>query len=327
MDNLAHTLAGAVLGEAGLKEKTGLGMTTLMIAANLPDVDVIALAFGENLAFRRGITHGPLGLILLPIVLAALMWAFDRWQGRRGKRPEKRVPVNFKRLLILSYIGAISHPMLDWLNVYGVRCLAPFSDRWFYGDTLFIIDVWLWTVLALGVWLSRRRRKHGKGAPRVPALVSICALVLYIAAMGAGSAVAEARAADAIIAAGYGTPDLVIASPPPIDPFRRDIIYRVGDRMSGDIGGGVARLLPTPELTLGAPPFANEMDDAVVAEAAARSKPLADFLFWSRIPYAKIDRTTSSTRVVVTDARYDDAPTSGGFTVDVVVPAAADPAR
>ena len=36
MDNLAHTLAGAALGEAGLKKKTGLAMATLMIAANLP---------------------------------------------------------------------------------------------------------------------------------------------------------------------------------------------------------------------------------------------------------------------------------------------------
>ena len=93
MDNLAHTLAGAALAEAGLKQKTGLGLATLMIAANLPDIDVIALAFGENLAVRRGITHGPLGLLILPVLLTGIMLWFDRWQQRRGTRPESRLPV------------------------------------------------------------------------------------------------------------------------------------------------------------------------------------------------------------------------------------------
>jgi inner membrane protein len=69
MDNLAHTLAGAALGEAGLKQKTGLAMAALMIAANLPDIDALGLLFGENLAWRRGWTHGPIALVLMPIAL------------------------------------------------------------------------------------------------------------------------------------------------------------------------------------------------------------------------------------------------------------------
>ena len=42
----------------------------------------------------------------------------------------------------------LTHPVLDWLNNYGIRLLMPFSPRWFYGDAVFIIDPWLW--LALG---------------------------------------------------------------------------------------------------------------------------------------------------------------------------------
>lgn len=60
MDNLAHTLVGAALGYAGLKSRTGLGMATLMISANLPDIDVLGIPFGETLAWRRGWTHGPI---------------------------------------------------------------------------------------------------------------------------------------------------------------------------------------------------------------------------------------------------------------------------
>src|SRR5688572_20546197 len=39
MDNVCHTLVGAALGEAGLKQRTRYGNVTLMIAANLPDID------------------------------------------------------------------------------------------------------------------------------------------------------------------------------------------------------------------------------------------------------------------------------------------------
>ena len=159
MDNLAHTLAGAALGQAGLKRRTGLGMATLMIAANLPDLDALALLVGESIAWRRGWTHGPVGLLVLPLLLVPIMIWFDRWQARRGTRPAARLPVRAGWLLGLAYIGILSHPLMDWLNVYGIRWLMPFSDRWFYGDTLFIIDVWLWIMLALGVWLSRRREK------------------------------------------------------------------------------------------------------------------------------------------------------------------------
>ena len=157
MDNLTHSLVGAVLGQAGLKRKTGLAMPALIIGANIPDIDAACffwLEGTEHLAFRRGITHGPPAMVLLPLILAGALWGFDRWQERRGKRPEGRLPVHFGWLYGLSLLGCLSHPAFDWLNVYGVRLLEPFSSAWSYGDTLFIIDVWLWALLiGLLAWL------------------------------------------------------------------------------------------------------------------------------------------------------------------------------
>ncbi len=55
MDNLTHSLAGALLGQMGLKRLTGRAMPTLIIAANLPDIDAVATLLGrESLAIRRG---------------------------------------------------------------------------------------------------------------------------------------------------------------------------------------------------------------------------------------------------------------------------------
>mgnify|MGYP000430317752 CR=1 FL=1 len=89
-------------------------------------------------------------MLLLPLILWGIMLWFDRWQTQREKRPEKRLPVHKGWLLVLAYIGCLSHPLFDWFNSYGIRLLEPFSSQWFYGDTLFIIDIWLWAALIAG---------------------------------------------------------------------------------------------------------------------------------------------------------------------------------
>src|SRR3546814_6771818 len=76
MDNLTHSLAGAMLGQMGLKRRTGLAMPTLILAANLPDIDAGCALYGiESLAMRRGLTHGPIALLVLPLLLWAAMLA------------------------------------------------------------------------------------------------------------------------------------------------------------------------------------------------------------------------------------------------------------
>src|SRR2546423_5761045 len=119
MDNLCHTLVGAALGEAGLKRQTRLGSATLMIASNLPDIDV--LVFGTStpsVAFRRGWTHGVLADVFLPLLLAGIIVLASRRRG--GVRP--------MQILALSYLGVILHVLMDLLNNYGVRLLMPFSQ-------------------------------------------------------------------------------------------------------------------------------------------------------------------------------------------------------
>ena len=70
MDNLTHSLVGALLGQMGLKKRTGLAIPTLILAANLPDIDVLVfLTDTLPVSFRRGWTHGVLAQATLPILL------------------------------------------------------------------------------------------------------------------------------------------------------------------------------------------------------------------------------------------------------------------
>ena len=295
-------------------------MATLIIAANLPDVDALGVFFGENLAWRRGWTHGPVAMLVLPPLLVGAMLLLDRWQSARGSRPAGRLPLHVGWLFALAYIGWASHPLLDFMNTYGIRLLMPFSERWFYGDTLFIIDVWLWTGLALGVWLSRRRGRRGSAHRGRPALISLGAAAAYISAMGASSIAAERLTRQAAEARGHGPIRTVVASPVPVNPFRREMVHSTDDAS----GFGVLQWTPSPILRLEPGLTQKNMDDPAIAEAR-RVKAIADFLYWSRLPFAKVERRPDGTTVTIADARYSDGGMRGTFVRTLHLPPAAAP--
>ncbi len=158
MEPLAHLMVGGCLGESGLKRQTPLAMAALVAGSMLPDVEGVCYLAGADVAFyyRRGLTHGVLALVVLPLALTGLLLLYDRlW--RRSRHPGA-LPAKPGRLLALSFLAVASHPFLDWLNNYGVRLLMPFSGHWFYGDTLFIVDPWIWIVAGAAVVLTASRR-------------------------------------------------------------------------------------------------------------------------------------------------------------------------
>jgi inner membrane protein len=159
MDNLAHSLVGAWMAEAGLKRKTPLATVTLVLGANLPDLDGFTMlgSADTSLLLRRGITHGVLALAVLPWMLAGAVMLGDKYLRRR-RHPEKEA-ARFWPLLVLSSLSVASHTLLDWMNNYGVRVLMPFDGRWFYGDALFIIDPWMWLLAGAAVIMADARAR------------------------------------------------------------------------------------------------------------------------------------------------------------------------
>jgi len=302
VDNICHTLVGAALAEAGLKRRTALGSATLMIAANFPDIDVIAVPLGHSLGFRRGITHGILALLLLPVVLTFLMIGWHRWRGR-GERPDTRW------LLALSAIGIVTHPVLDWMNTYGMRWLMPLDPTWFFGDALFIVDPWIWLTLGAGVWVSRRR-----GTLR-PAKMALFAVGAYIAAMMELAGYARGAVKTALTTQGL-TPDTVVVEPLPANPFQRRVIYHWNAAYHLATFTIIDRALSAPWLAI---PL-NAGDPAV--EPANRTPQGREYHSWTRLPYYIIETTPDTTWVTIADARYTLDGRSSWATTRIRVPRA-----
>lgn len=163
MDPIAHTLFGATLAETRLKALTHLAIPALILGANAPDIDAITMLVDRDLSlgFRRGWTHGVIAMFVLPAVLTVLLLLFDRISAKvLGQAP--RAKPGF--LFLLSFLAVLSHPLLDWLNTYGVRLLMPFDSAWFYGDALFIVDPWVWLLMSATVVLAHSRSQESIGA-------------------------------------------------------------------------------------------------------------------------------------------------------------------
>lgn len=313
MDNVCHTLLGAALAEAGLARRTSLGYATLLVGANLPDIDVAAVPFGASLAVRRGWTHGFLALAALPVLLTGAMVWWARRRARRG-RP-LAAPFLASQVLLLALIAILTHPVLDFLNDYGMRWLMPFSGRWFYGDAVFIVDPWLWLALGVGVLLSRRLAHDGRPSVR-PARIALAFTAVYVTAMLGTTAWLRASVARQLAARGVATSRLMVA-PVALDPFRRRVVADAGSAYRL----GTVSLLHD-DLVLDSTAVPKGTVDAAALAGVMQSPRGRAFLSWARFPFFRVERRGASTLVHIGDARYTTVPNEGFGGLTVQLPAA-----
>jgi len=308
MDNLCHTLAGAALGKAGLATRTRYGMATLMISANLPDIDVaVFLTDTLPMSFRRGWTHGVLAQVLLPVALAAVAWAIGRRPRPAASAPAvsrgrgaETAPASFRQLLLLSFIGLYSHIFLDFLNSYGIRLLMPFSDRWFYGDALYIMDPWLYALLGGSVWLASRAARRRAANPRRPAQIGLAIAAIYTLAMLGSNWWARAVVHEGLTRAGQADTRFMV-TPVFANAFRREVLIDTGDRYEK----GQLWFEPAPHFR----PAGYGVDKGFGQPEArlALTTPTAQaYLGWSRFPFVVVDRTVAPPRLLLNDYRYSD---------------------
>ena len=296
---------GAAFGEAGLKHRTRFGAAALMISANIPDVDVLVFFSGTPpVAFRRGITHGIVAQLLLPIVLTAVFVVVARFRPPRDGDDRPLRPV---WLLLLSFAGVYSHVFLDFLNNYGVRLMTPFTWRWFYGDAVFIVDPWLWLMLGVGIWLTRRRQAF------TPVRGALIFATAYIVLM-----LVSARAARGIVERVWhdtrgASPVALMVGPLPVTPFTREVIVDAGDHYET----GTFSWWST-SLTMDTEKVPKNDENPGVAAARESSANIRAFLVWSRFPFWTSGPEGQGVRVSVYDMRFLSG--GRGFAQSAVVP-------
>jgi membrane-bound metal-dependent hydrolase YbcI (DUF457 family) len=156
LDNVTHTLVGVTLARTPLG-RAGRGTTTaLVLASNAPDIDVVSLLGGTTryMQWHRGPTHGPIGIIVLGLVSAALAWLWERRRPADGQAAAP--PLRFAMLAVVAMFGVTTHVLMDLPTSYGIRLLSPFDWHWYAFDWMPIVDVYLLVALAAGLFFGRQ---------------------------------------------------------------------------------------------------------------------------------------------------------------------------
>src|SRR5690242_704225 len=132
MDNITHSLAGALIGQMGLKRRSRFGMAACLLGANAPDIDVFAPLFMQvdGIQFHRGPIHGVFAWPILAAGIVAILWLLDRLRpGRDGALPFRPGP-----LFVVTFLAVLTHPFLDWLTTYAIALFSPANWNWYSGN-------------------------------------------------------------------------------------------------------------------------------------------------------------------------------------------------
>ena len=175
MDNITHSLVGVALADLASgptsKSQRPLLVGAGIVAANLPDIDLAYSSITPSplgyLLHHRGHTHTIVGLVGLAV---ALVLAYGLFPSVRKMRISGQL-----RFWLLIAIALASHLALDALNTYGVHPFYPVDGNWYYGDTVFILEPFLWLMLGIAV-AAHARSRTARFIAGLPLLVLLCTI-------------------------------------------------------------------------------------------------------------------------------------------------------
>ena len=319
MDPLTHLLTGACLSRSGFNRKNALATPVMMLAAEIPDIDVVAYLGGSvtGFAHHRGFTHTLLGTLFDAALAVGLIY-FLHWVYRRWRQPsEGTAPPRWRLLYLFAVLAGLSHLLLDYTNSYGIRPFAPFNWRWYSWDIVSIIEPVMLAALIIGLAvppllgligeeIGERRRKAPRGRGG-----AVFALLVIVALWGVRD-FQHRRAVAALDSLLYdGKSALrVSAFPYTLTPFRWHGVVETEDHFeellvssrAGEVDReGRARVRYKPEET-------------PVTLAAKRSYLARVYLDWAQYPIWEVEETNEPKRAYIVrflDLRYDYPPPSG----------------
>ena len=309
MEPITHFLFGATLSRAGLNRKTALATATMTLAAEAPDLDVIARLGGSVSLFahHRGFTHSFLGLPLVAAVVVGFMYLVWRLGGRRTRDPN--LPPGWAVLFGYAYLAGLSHILLDFTNSYGVRPFWPFSERWYSWDIVDIIEPVLLVIMILGLILpslfSLINQEIGARQKDPPGRFAAMVALLGVVACWGFRDYEHRRAVTMLESQTYqgAEPLRVSAYPYMINPFRW---YGVAETPAAFAMMNVDSLTPEvdPE---GRMQFRYKPEETPVTLAAKKSYLGRVYLDWAHYPVTETEQVDEGSVAYIVrfrDLRY-----------------------
>ena len=223
MDPLTHTITGWLVARAGLERAAPYATPTLLVAANIPAVDIVQALGGGTfyLAHYRTWSHSLIGAAVLGAAVGLAFWKLAT-RLRQGSGGQGVAP---SRLMALGIVGAMTHLLLDWMTAGGAQLLWPFHGARYALDWFPQMDLWLFVALVLGVALPGLFRliteeigaRSTRGGMLAGAWLALAALMV----LAAGRGVLHSEAAAKLEARLYKgrTPLRLGAFPTPLNPF------------------------------------------------------------------------------------------------------------
>lgn len=303
MENITHSLMGAVLSRAGLNRFSPHGTLLMVLASNAPDLDVVTALFGSPtyLDYHRGPTHS---LLLAPL-WALLPVAFVQWGLRR--------PLPWLRSWLICLLAVAVHIGMDFLTGYGTKPFWPLASGWSQWPVLYISDIYilLACLIALaapalsGLVSSEIGAKKGTG--RGWAVAAIVFALCWVGLRG----LMRDRAMDMLGSHVYQgrAPKRYTALPTPFHPLRwRGLVECEGFLSEHNLhvleefdpDNGTLLLQPRQQEVLAA------------ARRAPGMKRFLEFAQWPSFRLVPLEAPPGAVRVEVRDLRF-----GGGFEASV----------
>src|SRR6478752_3019741 len=328
-------MTGACLSRAGLNRKAGLATLTLTLALEAPDLDSFSYFGGgiTGLQHHRGITHSFLGAPFVAALVVAIVYGVHRWTTRRkngangtNSRGAPKLPPNWKLLYGYALLGALVHLFQDFTNNYGIRPFAPFNEKWYAWDIVFIIDPIMLLAMLLALVLpglmglvseeigSRKPQFRGRGAA-IFALICLAVVILV-------RDVEHRRAVNAINARTYRGEDPLRASAfsQPISPFAWNGVMETQDFFEmAPVDSGSGEIDPQNMAIVRYKP-----EETPVSLAAKKSRLGRVYLDWAQYPLVTLEKLEGGRyQAQFEDLRFESAegvaqhrrPTLGAYVV------------
>lgn len=221
MDTLTHAALGAAVGVLVLGRRVGPRRAAIIggVLAALPDLDILIPANDplDAVLSHRAATHSF-------IMQAAVTPIF----GEALRRSVKDLRGHRLRVYLAVYLCLASHPLLDYMTIYGTRVLWPLWTEPIGLGSIFIIDpIYSLPLLLALIWALCLR----KATPRFRTVL-FSSLALSTAYLGWGAAaqqLVQSRAIRILNDAGV-SPERVVAIPTPFNSIYWRVIAIDGER-------------------------------------------------------------------------------------------------